>query len=84
MRPQQFTQVLTGGATYDALTLPDRIKRLLFKNQSSSNINVRFNANSGNPIIIPAGSAYDSDWCDWQTPVVYINGTGTVDGEYWQ
>ena len=84
MKPQQFSQVLTGGVTYDAITgLPGRIKRLAFKNQAASNINVRFSVNSGNPIVVPAGAMWDSDWCDWQAPVVYVNGTGTLDGEYW-
>lgn len=82
-----FSFSLSGGSTYDDLAtevnLPNRIKRLVFKSTSTSTaLNLKLGGSSQILTLTP-GDIYDSNWCDWQNVDVKINGTGSVDGEYW-
>lgn len=89
MKPHQFKIALTGSTTYDEIPLPDKIIRLSFKSVGEVALNVRFNENTGNPMVVPALSVWDSGFVEinsrlWEEPKVFVNGTGYIDGEYWR
>ena len=85
-KAKSFKITLSGGSTYDDLktsaSLPDRIKRIVFKSASSADLNLKLGG-STEILTLSSGDIYDSEWCDMQDIDIKINGTGDVDGEYW-
>lgn len=85
-RPTILNQVLTGGVTYDAITLPERVMRLCISSLgSTSALKIKFGGSTY--LQLETGQQYDSDWIShnlgkWE-PEISINGTGTVQVEYW-
>lgn len=83
MRPYVLTQTLTGGVTYDAIALPERVKRVCISSvNSASALNIKFHGES-TILALTALQVYDSDEVDWQNPTVTVNGTGVIQTEYW-
>lgn len=86
MTPQIKKLILTGGATYDEITvLPQMgLKFIAIKSISSVAIKIKFSL-TGDEVFVPVGSVWQAppNLEEWRNPSIYVNGTGTIDIEYW-
>lgn len=78
-----YKQTLTGGSTYDTITLPKHVTRVIIKSSDlSAELKIKLGGSSSE-MIVPIGTCYDSGVVGWSNPDVKVNGTGKIDGEYW-
>ena len=81
--PHTEVMSLTGGATYDELTLPDRVRRLYLKSIERHPINIKFG--TMDPLPVDTSEYYDTEWLPsvGELGTVSVNGEGTIAIEYW-
>lgn len=79
---KSFKQTLTGGSTYDNISLPSVVSRFFVKSKNLDQALKIKLGGSNQEILVPVGSCYDSESVNWVNPKVEINGSGDIDGEY--
>jgi hypothetical protein len=82
--PRTLQKALTGGVTYDTLTIPACRRYALWTHDKSA-LNIKF-VTADTPAYLYNGT-YDSGWLPngeaYDAPSVMVNGTGTLSIEYW-